>query len=411
MLLLAFLTALPFPYWVAESTPIIYLPALVVVTWWMMERGRSRPAWAVAALAVGLAGSALTKVVTAAVLVPAAAARACRRVSSLPFAARALVWAGVLAFTLYASAMLVNFLPTFLERADIGPNGYRYPTWWFIARDIATVALIVISFLAFDFGIALALSIGFASSLAYAFLFTGNFSCAVLLLGVVSLTYPERTTRFRWLIITALAFTLPAVFLSLKDGLASGTVWAYCVCGTIVVALTVARSALSAWIVRPVALCALATAVVAGLGLVGAANGNIIASSGWNAGQPALTPEVRDIWMAVRRLTRPDALIFTDQVSEQPTLLGGWNSYAVTGQRQIYISNFMNSDLRTDRAKLKSVLAVNEAVLSGQRRPADVQTRDRYRDFFAVISASRQAPAGWNVIYRNHRYNLFHIPP
>ena len=411
VLLLAFLTALPFPYWVAESTPIIYLPALVVVTWWMTERGLTRPAWAVTALVVGLAGSALTKVVTAAVLVPAAAASAYRRLRSLPPPARALVWAGVLAFALYAIAMLVSFLPTFLERADIGPNGYRYPTWWFIARDIATVALIVISFLAFDFGIALALSIGFASALAYAFLFNGTFSCSVLLLGVMSLTWSERVARFRWPIIAARAFTLPSVFLAIQDSLASGVVWVCCVCGAIFVVLTVARSALSARIGRPVALCAFATAAVAALGLVGAANGNIIASSGWNAGQPALTPEVRDIWLAVGRLTGPDALIFTDQVSEQPTLLGGWDQYAVTGQRQIYLSSFMNSDLRTDRAKLRSVLAINEAVLTGRRRPADVQTRDQYRDFFAVVSASRQALADWEVVYRNNRYSLFQIRP
>src|SRR4029079_17681826 len=96
-----------------------------------------------------------------------------------------------------------------------------------------------------------------------------------------------------------------------------------------------------------------------------------------------------------------DALIFTDQVSEQPTLLGGWNLYAVTGQRQVYFSNFMHNDMRTDGAQISSVLAIKEAVLSGQRRPADVQTRDRYRDFFAVISASRQTPADWDVIYRN----------
>jgi hypothetical protein len=142
--------------------------------------------------------------------------------------------------------MLVSFLPTFLERADIGPNGYRYPTWWFIARDIATVALIVISFLAFDFGIALALSIGFASALAYAFLFTGNFSCAVLLLGVISLTYSERAARYRWPIIAALALTLPSVFLAIKDGVTSGAVWVCCVGGAIGVALTVANSAFSA---------------------------------------------------------------------------------------------------------------------------------------------------------------------
>jgi len=228
---------------------------------------------------------------------------------------------------------------------------------------------------------------------------------------VISLTYSERAARYRWPIIAALALTLPSVFLAIKDGVTSGAVWVCCVGGAIGVALTVANSAFSARIVRAVALCAFATAAVAALGLFGAANGHIIASSGWNAGQPALTPEVRDIWLAVRRLTRPDALIFTDQASEQPTLLGGWNQYVVTGQRQVYFSNFMNSDLRTDGAKLRSVLAINEAVLSGQRRPTDVQTRDRYRDFFAVVSASRQTPADWDVIYRNGKYNLLQIRP
>ena len=54
---------------------------------------------------------------------------------------------------------------------------------------------------------------------------------------------------------------------------------------------------------------------------------------------------------------------------------------------------------------------VNEAVLTGRRRPADVQTRDQYRDFFAVVSASRQALADWEVVYRNNRYSLFQIRP
>jgi hypothetical protein len=268
-----------------------------------------------------------------------------------------------------------------------------------------------LSFLAFDFGIALALGIGFASALAYAFLFTGNFSCSVLLLGVMSLTCSEKAAPFRWPIVAALAFTLPAVFLTIKNGLAGGAIWVCVVCGTALIALIVANSTFSRRIVRSIALCALATATVTALGLFGAANGNIIASSGWNAGQSTLTPEVRDIWMAVRRLTPPDALVFTDQVSEQPTLLGGWNAYAVTGQRQIYLSSFMLSDLRTDRAKLRSVLAINEAVLSGDTKPADVRTRDQYREFFAVISASRQTPVDWEVFYRNNRYNLFQIRP
>ncbi len=409
VLLFAFVAALRYPYWVAESTPIIYLPALVIAVWWMAERGRTCPAWAAVAVGAALTGTALTKVVTAAILVPAAAASAYRRLRSLPIAPRTLIWAGVLAFSLYAFAMLVNFMPTFLSRADVGPAGYLYPTWWFIARDASALALIVISFLAFDFGIALALSIGFASALAYAFLFDGNFSCAVLLLGVISLT--NLPARFRWPIIIALAFALPAVFISNNGDSMNGVIWTCCVGGMVFVALAVAHPAFGMRIIRQVSLWAGAAAAVAALGLIGAANGYIIANSGWNAGQPALTPEVRDIWMAVRRFTKPEALIFTDQVNDQQMLLGGWNQYSVTGQRHIYFSNFMNSELRTDRAKLKSVLAINESVLRGERNPAEVSTRDRYQDFYAVVSGSRPVPSGWDVVYQNQRYNLLRISP
>jgi hypothetical protein len=44
-----------------------------------------------------------------------------------------------------------------------------------------------------------------------------------------------------------------------------------------------------------------------------------------------------DVWSAVRRLTAHDALIFTDHVDETINIIGGWNTYAWRGQRQIYL--------------------------------------------------------------------------
>ena len=159
----------------------------------MAERGRTRPAWAAAALFAGLAGSALSKVVTAAVLVPAAAASARNQLHQFPKPVRTAVWVGILVFSAYALFLLVRFLPLYLRAANVGPNGYLYPTWWFIARDVGTLGLVILTFLAFDFGVALALTLGFASALAYAFLFNANFGCAVILLGLICVAQPEKT--------------------------------------------------------------------------------------------------------------------------------------------------------------------------------------------------------------------------
>jgi hypothetical protein len=135
-------------------------------------------------------------------------------------------------------------------------------------------------------------------------------------------------------------------------------------------------------------------------------------NSGWNHLGPQLTPELADIWSAVRRLTPQNALIFTDQVDETINVLGGWNTYAFRGQRQIYLSSYYtNFELRADRAKLRGALAINEAVLNGTRRPAEVPTRSRYENVFAVISESRAPPAGWKKIYGNKDYVIFKIFP
>ena len=65
------------------------------------------------------------------------------------------------------------------------------------------------------------------------------------------------------------------------------------------------------------------------LGLVAVGRGHLIPESGWQAG--VLTPQVRQIWLAVKERTPPDALIFTDQTGIEPTLLGSWNTYAFIG--------------------------------------------------------------------------------
>jgi hypothetical protein len=168
---------------------------------------------------------------------------------------------------------------------------------------------------------------------------------------------------------------------------------------------------------REASLIALSALALGGFVLLGVARGHIIVSSGWHAGQPELTPEVRDIWLAVRRLTSPSALIFTDQVGdtpdgETPLLLRGWNSYAKISQRQVFLSNYYNvPELRTDPAKRRRILAANEAVLSGSLAPSSVAAPARYDSFFAVTAKSRPVPSAWRKRYENGNYCLYFMSP
>ena len=124
--------------------------------------------------------------------------------------------------------------------------------------------------------------------------------------------------------------------------------------------------------------------------------------------------EARDIWTAVRERTPPRALIFTDQTGTDPfPQLGGWNTYATTGQRQIYLAGWYQSpELRQSRQFLAERLKLNEAILSGQMQPASLHVRrGPYSAYFAVVSRERPMPPAWQKAYENHAYTLYRYAP
>jgi hypothetical protein len=121
---------------------------------------------------------------------------------------------------------------------------------------------------------------------------------------------------------------------------------------------------------------------------------------------------VWDIWRAVRELTPPDSLVFIDQTRDMWSLLGGWNSYARTGQRQVYLADYiMIPELRIDPSKRQVARNVNESVLRGAVRPSELATRRRYGSFFAVLPRSRSAVTSWTKVHENDGYALYRIPP
>jgi len=415
VLVLSFVVAARYPYWVIESIPVVFVPALTIAVWWMVEKSERDAGWTVAAMAAGLIGSILSKVATAAVLVPLSATSLLRQFWLLPNSIRAVVLAIGCAFGVYCVAMLLHFLPLYLGTSNVGPESFRFPDWRFVSRDIGTLVLALLAWLVADVAVALALNIGLLTFLLFSFLLQINFVCVTILLGLMTFTRQERFARAGPVALVAFALALPAAVLSDPAGPSSGAIWVVCLGGAVLAAVFSAvqvRGVTSHLTFRTQLATGLTVLLVTGLGLVGVARGNIIVNSGWNRLGPQLTPQLADIWSAVRRLTPRDALIFTDQVDETINILGGWNTYAFSGQRQIYLSSYYTVfELRNDAARLREALTINESVLNGTKSPAEIPTRHRHENAFAVVSASRTVPSGWNSIYGNKYYAIYRISP
>jgi hypothetical protein len=415
VLVLCFVVAARYPYWVVESIPVVFVPALTIAVWWMAERGQRGFWWTVAALVAALCGSIVSKVATAVVLVPLGAGSLWRQFGLFPPAVRAVALAIGCLFGAYCAAMLLHFLPLFLRTSDIGPECLRYRQWWFVIRDLGTLLLALLAWLVADVPVALALSAGLLTFLLFSFLFQINFVCVTILLGLMIFANWEKLGLARSIAFVAFAMALPAMMFSDPAGATSGTVWIVCVGGAALVAIssTVHLSGVTSTLrFRTPAAIGLTTLLVTGLGLVGVARGYIIVNSGYNRLGPQLTPELRDIWTAVRRLTPHDSLIFTDEVDETINVLGGWNTYAYRGQRQIYLSSYYtNLGLRADHDLLDQILALNKEVLNGTVSPTKIPTRSHYDSAFAVVSQSRTVPSAWKKLYSNKDYSIFEIMP
>ncbi len=292
LLTLSMVVAARYPYWVAESTPMVFVPALTIAVWWMSERGRTSYGWSAAAMLAGLTASALSKVVTAAVLVPLGSAGIWSRARELRRSFQLALLAIVAVFAAYCAAMLWHYLPSFIAYAPLGPESIRTPHWYFYARDIATLLMIVLAWKAADRAVALCLSFGLLTFLAYSWVFQGNFVVVCILLGLISAGSTSPSSRL--LALAAFVLSLPALILGEQATASSGYVWIACFGGACLVAILSASDlTTSEQLVtgRRTASLTLATLAVVALGLAGVAQGSIIVDSGWHPGPtPNLTP-------------------------------------------------------------------------------------------------------------------------
>jgi hypothetical protein len=413
VLLLSIVVAARYPYWVAESIPLVFVPGLTISVWWMAERGRLAVAWSVAAMLAGLGGSLLSKIVSAAVLVPLGAAGVWSRFRTLPYPARLSVFGVGGIFAIYSAVMLFHFVPLYVAYATIGPESFRTPHWYFACRDAGALLMMALAWTIADLPVALALSLGLTTFLAFSWVFQINFVCTSIVLGLI-LASGTTSAFVRGLALTAFALSLPALILGDQASPSSGVIWIVCLGGAVLVATLSAVGVTTVGpqlTLRTSAAITITTLAVTGLGLVGVARGFIVVDSGWHfVERERLTPELKEIWSAVRERTLKNALVFTDQVDETGNVLGGWNTYAYAGQRQLYLSSYYTDwGLIRDIQKVREVLSINKSVLDVDRSPNQVATQRKYNSFYAVVSTSRPAPPKWRLIFENRKYALYEI--
>ncbi|MDB5580922.1 MAG: hypothetical protein JWR80_6098, partial [Bradyrhizobium sp.] len=149
-LALAIVVANRYPYWIVESIPMIHaVPLTIAVVYWARkDYARAR----LIAFALAVAGSALSKVVGAAVLAPFAAAAAMARFFQMSRGARLVAIVAAVAAVAYAATLLYQMGSLNFAVAPLGPASlslvwrYQVDLWTalpYALRDVAAMLLMV----------------------------------------------------------------------------------------------------------------------------------------------------------------------------------------------------------------------------------------------------------------------------
>ena len=413
------------PYWTVGSIPVVFTVPLTIAIWYQVQESKSG-CGIISNFGLAVVGSMLSKVASAATLGPLALAPVIGQIKTL---SRTIWIVGAIVVALAAAcalALVTDLGPLMLEAAAVGPDSYT--NWWygygsgydwpFLLRDIGSLLLIALAFRLSPWPIAASLALGLILALGFAFFMRINFACAAVILGLLFVEKSDKRELDVRLAATAFGLCLPAMLTRDFSGYPGGFFWLLCVGGTVwIVLANVAplpdAAGKFAWLKPAVAFrTAAVVSIVAMLCLVAVARGSVVLDPGDRNALLQISPDARDIWLAVRHRTPPDALIFTDQTGPEPGLLTGWNTFALSGERQIYLAGwYQSAELRISRAKRAERLAINSDVLSGRRPPISLSYSRKYSSYFAVVQRSRAMPPEWQQQYANSSYALYRYEP
>lgn len=415
LLALAILAAGRYPFWIVESPPVSHALVLTICIVWLSLKSEKNTIVSGPSLAAAIAGSALSKVVTFGVLGPLSLAPSVSLIARASLKTRIILLTLLAIGGIYCLGMLAKYLPFFLSTGRIGSETFLYVITdrtplrtgiVFVLRDLSLVMLIAAWLRMFKLPMAIALSIGALSCLLNVFLFQINHGVVLLATAMLVIATPASLSVAPITAFLGVAFALPAFLSSDPTGASAATVWLIAIIGTLSCLfvllkpknkdLIASKVASRLSIAATIGVLLFAIAVERGLVQLESSSNNLIPAS------------AADIWQQVRAQTGKDVLVFTDQTSPSNwDMLGGWNNFALSGERQIYVANWVQTSLRTDLNKRERFFAVNDAVLSGRLPPDKVPTSREYQGFVAVVGVERQMQAPWQLIYRNPDWAIY----
>jgi hypothetical protein len=416
---LAVLVAGRYPYWTVESIPIVFtLPLTIAV--WCLVRESAEPSAAIYNFGVAVVGSLLSKVTGAATLAPLALTPLAGSIQKLPKAARVVGGAVIAIAALCGLAFVIKLGPLMIEEGTVGPESY---TNWqlgfaydlpFILRDVGTLVLVVLAYRLSRWPIATSLALGLVLALVFSFFLRINFACAAIVIGLLFTEKDDKRTSDKVIAVAAFGLCLPAMLMTDFGGAPAGLFWLLCIGGTAWVVLSNAAPRTgeapgASWLSPRISLRFAAMASIAVvLCLVGVVRGRVVLNPGDRRAYLQISPDARDIWIAVRAQTPRDALIFTDQTGPEPGLLTGWNTFVLSGERQVYVAGWYQSpSLRISPARRAERLALNADVLAGRLVPTELKYSRFYGAYFSVVRRDRQMPPAWKKMYANSSYALY----
>lgn len=420
VLALAALVAARNPYWIVESTPVIFILPLAICVWNGIADDRPTRD-ALANFLAAVVGSALSKVTAAATLAPLACLPLIRRFGEFPTRQRVGMLLILSAAAFYAMFMILKYGASNLTVVGIGPESY---TLWFnqhsnagfflyyILRDFGTALMAWLAFRLLPWPIAMALAGGLTTALLFPFFMHVNFVCVAMLLGLAGIEQPASLWKSRRLALAAFLLCLPATLYTGADNGTLGTVWIACIGAMMWAAASSARTFSAVDVPLTVRMdfrCIALAFVAVLLALVAFSRQQIVFSPTSASSHLEITPEMLDVWTAVRRRTPTRALVFTDQTGLDLSASAAWNTFATTSQRQIYLAGwFQTAELRFSPTLLEKRLEQNQSVLAGITAPTQLSYRGGpYESYFAVVDRKRTMSSNWFMTYANAKYALY----
>jgi hypothetical protein len=402
--------------WLVESPPVMHaLPLIVSVTW--LTWRAARRAWPLlGAGATAVAGCALAKITALPVLVAMVGASLLAGLRQRPArgAAAAMLLGGA-GLAALGAHLLVRYAPVFAVVATLGPEswpivaapetiGWRWP--WLV-RDLGIISLGAAGgLLGLEVGVATLTAA--ALFLAAPFLFTTSQMLSCLVVASSVLLVPPARRRLALLAVAAAPLLVWMLAFD-PGGWWARLTWVGVMGGIGVLATRGPGHA------RDALVSAAGGLLFTGGVLVAVAGGRLAVDADYAPRQPGvLTPAMREVWTRVRSIVPRDAIVFTDMVAGpgDVSLSGGWNTYAASGQRQLWISNWMQSHvLRSDPSLIAVRLETNRAVLEGRLDPSALALSRPYREAWAVVRADGPVPAGWQRRFANRDWAIWRIGP